>query len=279
MNMVDKLPSISSLWVGSDLSWLEQVCIQSYIDNGHHFILYVIGEIKNIPTSVEIRQASEIYAPTFNISDNDRLRVAAYSDIFRFNLLKTIKTIWVDLDVYCLRSFNFPTQYVFALNSKGSALTAVMGLPSNSKALNAILEFVTMENPVQPWRGWRLRKSCAQRVSDGDTWGIEDLHWGCAGPKPFNYFLHDTGEVANALRKDVLYPLDPSELYKIHLKEFKLSEIEKEETHSLHIYGHEKKKLVNENLGLPVAGSYLDLICKRHGIDPNKAIIPRLPWM
>ena len=44
-----KLPIIQSFWVGEPLSKLEQLCIQSFLDNGHEFHLYVYDDVQGIP--------------------------------------------------------------------------------------------------------------------------------------------------------------------------------------------------------------------------------------
>ena len=40
---------IQSLWIGNNLSDMEQLCIQSFLDNGHEYHLYVYEPIQNIP--------------------------------------------------------------------------------------------------------------------------------------------------------------------------------------------------------------------------------------
>ena len=34
------LPNIASLWIGGRLSWLEQLCLKSFADQGHRTTLY-----------------------------------------------------------------------------------------------------------------------------------------------------------------------------------------------------------------------------------------------
>lgn len=277
---LNKLPMIAGLWVGSDLSWLEQVVIQSYLDRGHPFTLYTVGDIGGVPSGVDVRNADEIYGPPpFDISDNDRLRVAVYSDIFRLHLMSKTDFIWSDLDAYCVRSFEGLGDHVFGLNQKGIVPTGIMKVPADSETLALMLDFVTLPNPVQPWRGSRLHRESAERVKAGKIWGIEDLPWGCSGPKGFTHFLKETGEIELAQESDVFYPQRPDELRQLLLAGVPVTEIEKPSTKSVHIYGHQKKLLAIENRGLPPAGSYLDRICDRHGIHADQAPIPRLVWM
>ncbi|WP_299352081.1 hypothetical protein [uncultured Shimia sp.] len=78
-----RLPTIASFWYGSDLTWVERLCIQSFLDRGHRFVLYLAHEVSGIPDDLEQRAASEVLWPApFDIADNDRLRVAVFSDLF-----------------------------------------------------------------------------------------------------------------------------------------------------------------------------------------------------
>lgn len=280
MTSKSDLPIIASFWYGSDLSWIETLCIQSYLDRGHRFVLYTTTELSGVPTGAEVRSAAEILWPApFDISDNDRLRVAVFSDIFRLRLIQDTGFVWVDLDAYCVRPFDFETPYIFAQSKKGKFPNGVMGLPRDSRALSAMIGFLTSQNPSQPWRGSRLRQINRHRIEQGETWGIETLPWGCSGPKAFAYFLKQSGEDRLAMHCDTFYPLAPDELWQLHAPQITTEMIEKEGVYSVHIYGHQKKIIANHLSGLPVTGSYLARLCKRHGIDPRKQIVPRLRWM
>ena len=51
---------IQSLWVGGELSKMEQLCAKSFVDNGHTYHLYTYGDVKNIPEGVIIKDGNEI---------------------------------------------------------------------------------------------------------------------------------------------------------------------------------------------------------------------------
>jgi hypothetical protein len=51
---------IQSLWIGGHLSKVEQLCIKSFLDNGHEFHLYIYDEVKNIPTGTIICDGNAI---------------------------------------------------------------------------------------------------------------------------------------------------------------------------------------------------------------------------
>lgn len=274
------LPTIAGLWSGSDLSWLEQLCIQSFLDHGHPFILYTHGTVGGIPEGAEQRPASDVYGPPpFDLSDNDRQRVAVYSDLFRLHLMRDTQHIWADLDALCTRPIDFDTTYLFAEPDGATTPIGILRLPSASPALAAMLEYVLSPNPTQPWRGAKLRRKNAARVQAGETWGIESLPWGCAGPRAVTHFLTQSGEIVHGLPRDVFYPLVPDMLWKLHDPNVIDAEVEPPGSHSVHIYGHQKKLLALRANGLPLPGSYLSRKCTQHGIDPLLAPIVPLEWM
>ncbi|WP_419737662.1 hypothetical protein [Ruegeria sp.] len=274
------LPQIASFWFGSDLSWLEALCIQSYLDHGHSFTLYAAHDIANIPNGVDLRHASEILWPApFALRPEDRLGVAVFSDIFRLRLLERTDFIWVDLDALCLKPFDFASLYVFAPSQSGKFPNGVLRLPQESQTLAQMLAFVTSANPTQPWRGAKLRKRNAQRIADGETWGIEALPWGCSGPKALGHFLRETGEDIHAMPADTFYPLANEALWKLHDPRVPPSAIERDGVHSVHVFGHQKKFMAQQTAGLPVRGSFLSTLCARHGIDPQDNPIAPMAWM
>jgi len=59
-----ELPTIASLWIGGDLSFIEQVCLKSFSDHGHRTILYTYGGVSNCPAGVEQMDANLIFPNT-----------------------------------------------------------------------------------------------------------------------------------------------------------------------------------------------------------------------
>ncbi|WP_037308492.1 hypothetical protein [Ruegeria halocynthiae] len=278
--MTSPLPTIASFWFGSDLSWMEALCIQSYLDHGHNFVLYVPHAVKGIPNGVEVRPATEILWPApYDVRADDRLGVAVFSDIFRLRLLQKTDSIWVDLDAYCVKPFDFSSPFVFGQAHSGHFPTGVLRLPASSETLQLMLDFVTSANPTQPWRGAKLHRRNRRRVRLGETWGIESLPWGSSGPNAFAHFLRLTEEGKHAMAADVFYPLAPQALWKLHDPRVRAADIEGDAVHSVHFYGHQKKQMATKLRGLPIKGSYLDQLCARHGIDPAANPIVPLDWM
>ena len=57
---MDRDFQIAMLWMRGSLSFLEQLCVQSFLDAGHHVVLYSYEPIGHVPDGVELRDAGEI---------------------------------------------------------------------------------------------------------------------------------------------------------------------------------------------------------------------------
>lgn len=98
---------INGLWIGSRLSALERACMQSFINHGHEFHLYVYDAIENGPANCRlldattILPASKVFAHVDGVAKGS---FATFSNLFRFKLLYELGGWWMDLDMYCLQS-------------------------------------------------------------------------------------------------------------------------------------------------------------------------------
>mgnify|MGYP007093982388 CR=1 FL=1 len=51
---------VASLWIGTSLHYINQLCLKSHLDMGHPVTLYCTDKVTNAPEGVEIRRADEI---------------------------------------------------------------------------------------------------------------------------------------------------------------------------------------------------------------------------
>lgn len=109
---------IQGLWVGDRLPTMQRLCIASFLANGHEFALYTYSQLDDVPAGTTMMDASEIVPPeqVFRNRKSDAFRdtFAAFSDFFRYKLLLDRGGWWTDVDVICLRPFDFAEDYVFA---------------------------------------------------------------------------------------------------------------------------------------------------------------------
>jgi hypothetical protein len=132
---------VQGLWIGPTLSCIEQLCILSFIKHGHDFHLYTYEKIKNVPAGCTIKDAnlilpeSDIFYYDSTQSLSGKKTPAAFSNLFRYKLLLDKGGYWVDMDMVCLRPFNFKDQYVFSseMSRDGQMINCgVMKCPKNS---------------------------------------------------------------------------------------------------------------------------------------------------
>jgi hypothetical protein len=106
--------TIQGLWVGPELSAMEQLSISSFLLSGHDYHLYVYEDVKNVPVGTFIRDANEIL-PSSRIFQYKRSpSYAGFANFFRYKLLLEQGGWWVDTDTICLKPFDFPEPYVFS---------------------------------------------------------------------------------------------------------------------------------------------------------------------
>jgi hypothetical protein len=100
---------VQSFWQGK-ISPMELLCIQSFLNNGHPFHLYTYeGHLDGIPKGVIIKDAAEILS---KIEFDKFKHIEQSADLFRAMLLLKHGGWWVDMDMICLRPFDFMQEYV-----------------------------------------------------------------------------------------------------------------------------------------------------------------------
>ncbi len=177
-----KLPEIASLWIGDRLTWLEQLCLKSFADAGHHTTLYSYTPIDNLPDGVHAADAADIFPAKPMYRHARTGSPAIHADMWRLQLLKKTDKIWVDADVYCYRPFNFKSKYVFGWEKPGLVCNAVLGLPKNSKTLDALLEFFKDQYAIAPWLAPWQQTELQQEKDAGKPVHMTEQNWGFTGP-------------------------------------------------------------------------------------------------
>lgn len=112
----ESLPVIQGLWYGSAvLGQMELLSISSFLKHGHLYHLYSYDDIVNLPAGAVLMDARQIH-PHFEIIRNRNGKVlnAAFSDLFRYKLLFEKGNYWADLDVVCVKPFDFSQTTVLA---------------------------------------------------------------------------------------------------------------------------------------------------------------------
>lgn len=269
---------IGMLWVEGPLSYVEQLCIQSFLDAGHDVTLYHYGAVSNVPAGVTVRHGSAILDRDRFISHARTGSMALFSDVFRYHMLRRqAGMIWADTDAYCLRPFTSDTGHFFGWESAHHINGGVLGLPHDSPALAGLLEMTEDEYGIPFWYGEGAQARLQARAEAGDPVHVGDLPWGAWGPHAVTAWLHRTGEDAHAFDREVLYPV-PFQNRRQMVKAGKRAQAEAcltDRTLSIHLYGRRIRDFLAQRPGgLPDEDGLIGHLLKKHRIDPQAAPIP-----
>ena len=272
-----KLPEIATLWIGGQLSWLEQLCLKSFADAGHHTTLYSYAPIQNAPAGVHLADAEEIFPSEPMLRHARTGSPAIHADMWRLHLLKKTDKIWIDADMYCYRPFNFDREFVFGWEKPHLVCNAVLGLPSSSKTLDALLEFFKDEYAIAPWlRPWQKKELQAEKDT-GKPVHMTAQSWGFTGPASVTHFLKETGEIQYAEPESAFYPISFKSRNKMIISRH-LDFVEERltsETRGIHFWARRMKPRLEEKEGnTPRRGSFLHRLISKHEIEPAAAPIP-----
>lgn len=259
---------VASFWAGGPLSFIEQMVIRSYVEQGCDFTLYLGHPVEGVPEGVRTADATGILpAPAFLSDPPTRKQLAVWSDLFRVALLRRQRVIWVDLDAYCLRPYVLQDGFAVGLNGEGGVLSGVLALPPECGTLNRMAAFLDAEECAPPWADadWIRRRRKQGRL------GPADLPWGDTGPRLLTHALQATDEFRHAQPRSVYYPLFRNSLRLLWTPGVPDKMIWRDDTRSVHIFGFTKRVLWTYWNGLPPPGTWLARAAARHGVDPAAA--------
>ena len=275
---MSSLHHIAMLWVEGPLSYVEQLCVQSFLDNGHDVTLYHYGPVENVPEGAAIVHGRDILDKDNFIAHSRTGSMALFSDVFRYHMLNQLDhTIWADTDAYCMRPFTTPTGHFFGWESDHHINGGVLGLPKDSEALAGLLEMSGDEYGIPFWYSDGAKAKLLAAQAAGIPTHVSDLPWGVWGPHAVTAYLHKSGENKYAFPREVLYPVPFQN--RRHMvngrRRAKAEEWLTDNTLSIHLYGRRIRQfLASREDGLPDEGGLVDHLLKKHKIDPRAAPIP-----
>lgn len=270
---------IALLWMRGSLSFLEKLCVKSFVDAGHRTILYSYEPIENVPERVELRDASEVLPEAGFLTHERTGSPALHSDLFRYRMLEQHDNlIWADTDAYCLKPFQTTSGHFHGWESRKHINGGVLGLPRDSATLAALLDFTRNEFAIPTWYGEDYVKKLEAAAATGNPVHAGEQPWGVWGPHAITHFLHVTGEERFSLPQEGLYPFTFKDRRKIVKATTNTDEYLTENTFSVHLYGRRMRKyLAEQHGGLPPIDGLLGRLLVRHGIDPLEAPLRDCP--
>ncbi|MFN6924047.1 MAG: glycosyltransferase family 2 protein [Tabrizicola sp.] len=273
------LPTVAALWIGGNLSYLEQVCLRSFVDHGHRTLLYTYGDVENAPPGVEVLDAEAVYPSSQMVRHKDSGSPALVSDVFRYKLLEKQNVIWIDADVICMRPWQFEQQYVYGWEKKNKLVCgAVLGLPSDSRTLRRLLEFCADEYPIPPWADSAEKARLTEAAAAGTPVHVSELKWGVWGPSALTHFLFETGDIQHALAEKAFYPVSFRDRRDLLSTERNLDAELARDCYGVHLWNRRvSRRIITAEGGYPHPDSFIGRALVRHRIDPRLAPLPDRP--
>ena len=219
---------VNGFWHGSELGELEKLCIESWIKNGYEFYLWVYDLDIEVPDKVVIANANHIvqFSEYFTYDEGHSKGTAiAFSNLFRAQLLYQRGGLYTDLDVLCLKPYDFNERFVFSEQGDSTHSYHVATCILYAKEMG--------ESFFDDWTDWIMAKK-NKTISHGDL-----------GPDLFTKLITLYNLREYVLPKEYFCPVD-WESYKDVLEY-------ESDSHGLHLYRSlwsekDVKKLVNRYL-------------------------------
>lgn len=263
---------IGMLWVDGPLSFLEQLCIKSYLDAGQSVRLYTYGNVTGIPDGVEQRDARDVLPDSEFITHGRTRSPAPHSDKFRYRMLAQERDlIWADTDAYCIKPFTTPNGHYYGYLESEVAI-GVLGLPSDSETLGLLIEYTKDPYRIPPWLPPRQMRPLLEAQEAGEPVNVPEALWGVWGPKAFAWALRQTGEIENTLPEHIFYPINYTRRRSLARPNANVQPYIRDDTVSIHLYGRRMRSFLRAKFeGLPHPDSLIGRLVAKHGIDPHEA--------
>ena len=270
------LPTVATLWIGPALSWIEQLCLRSFVDHGHPVVLYAYEPVANVPEGIRTADANAVFPKTDYIRHARSGSPAVHADAFRYRLLDREDVIWIDADILAMRPWDLPEGHVFGWEKPGKLVcNAVLRLTPGSPTLAALNALCSDEYPVPPWAKPDERARLEAARDAGAPVHVSLLPWGVWGPAALTWFLTQTGEIAAARPQHAFYPVAFRDRRRLIRGDADLAAELPDDCLGVHLWNRRlRRRLVEHHGGLPDPGSLLDTALRRHGIEPEAAPIP-----
>ncbi len=281
-----KRPTISSLWLGGALNYLELLSLKSMQDWGHQVKLYHYQPLENAPKWLDTIDANTIMPASKARLETYAHNPAPFSDLFRYHLLAKTDEIWCDCDAYFLRPLEY-SPYLF-VDQRGrpnhSYSNSLLRLPQDSPAINELLELFSSDTPTLPeddrfYDSKAFSKDNLERLGDNGNVHIADMPPGITGSMALTYFItkHNLGKYAQP--RQHYFPLPPSTIGILARPKSSTQLTLPAMAQSVNFYSANlRSRLIECDMYIdnePMQGSFLHTRLQVHGIDPKSA--PLLP--
>ncbi|MEG1542996.1 MAG: glycosyltransferase [Tannerellaceae bacterium] len=206
------MQTVKGLWVsgkGRDdkLPPLAALCAKSFLDNGFAFELYTYEPLCNIPSGVQVCDASTIIPERDVYRTLERDSLCNFSDWFRCELLYKHGGIWSDMDNVCLKHKQVPD--IYTVQNDPTERKACLGVASALKGSPMMQMLARVSDPGYelPWYTYELCELCKEIREEFPDIKERRIHgrWGLLNPDVVQRTCNYYG--VRAYPSDEAYPI------------------------------------------------------------------------
>jgi len=230
----------------------------------------------NVPQGVICRDGREIIDTDDFIKYEKKDSFALFADLFRLHMIwKCPGMIWIDTDVYCQRPLDYEDDYVmgYELPNSQRVNNAVLGLPSDSPMLMAMLDFTADRYSIAPFLEKRHQTQFSKARDAGNPVHVSQQPWGVWGPMMVTHYVQHFELNDHVQPLDAFYPVMFRDRTLFNRANKHLDGKITDRTTAMHVWASNKRELGNNRLGLPPKGSWWRKACRLHGINAPLAPI------
>jgi hypothetical protein len=179
-------------WHGNAMSLYEQKCISSFVNHNFHVNVWSFTS-RELPKGAILCDASKYFKieDVTSINQDNKLGcIAAFSDAFRYSVLKDVGGWWFDTDCICLRD---QEEFKKLKNNK----SIIAGFENENIINGAVLNFV---DPTLADQAYRL---LTQILTDKNR----NIKWGEIGPKLITQLVSNNNLLNEIYPQSFFYPV------------------------------------------------------------------------
>ncbi len=231
-------PTVSTLWIGPTLSWIEQLSLASFLAVGHKVKLYSYGPVEGVPHGVDLADASQIFVPDQYLVENSAPSMIA--DLFRIMLVQLTDEVWVDTDMVAVKPLTVSKSgFAIAYESPGRSIcNAVLGAPRHSAALRILFNFIQDPHIEPEW----LRPALRDRLSNvpraeilGQLYKVKRTSM---GPLALAHALRVSGEITEVRPRAVYFSVPWQFAHVLFNPHGGMDGWMSEDTEAVHLWAH-----------------------------------------
>ncbi len=198
---------INGLWgcyEGETLSNMERLCIYSFCAHGHDFHLWTYADLPNVPADtapgkVIVRDGNEILPKSKMRVYRNANTMALFADWFRWELMRQCGGWYMDMDVVCLRPFDFSREIVFGTETALLFQAHVMKFPKGHFLAAEMTESCASPTRLMPWdKGRRKTRKILKFMQFWRNPHISQKRGYVGGPPGFTAAVNHYGLQAHA---------------------------------------------------------------------------------